>query len=74
MCHTSSNACVGDVVLGVRLTDGIESPWSCTVRREVSLLDTDSGVMIVLVGTVRHISGSRFTPVSRSILSIGKKW
>ena len=61
------------MVLGVRVTDGIESPWSCTVRREASLLDTDSGVMIVLAGALRHISCSRFTVVSRSILSIGKK-
>ena len=62
-----------DVVLGVGLTDGIEFPWIFTVRREVSLLDTDGGVMVVLVGTLRHISGSRFTLVSRFILSIGKK-
>ena len=60
-------------MLGVGLTDGIESPWSCTVRSEVSLLDTDSGVMVMLVGALRHISCSRFTVVSRSILSIGKK-
>ena len=60
------------MVLGVRLTDGIESPWSFIVRREVSLLDTDSGVMVMLAGALRHISCSRFTVVSRSILS-GKK-
>ena len=61
------------MVFGVGLTDEIESPWSFRVRREVSLLDTDSGVMIVVVGTLRHISGSMFILVSRSILSIGKK-
>ena len=27
----------------VGFTNGIESPWSCTVRRQVFLLDTDSG-------------------------------
>ena len=29
---------------------GIESPWSCTVRREVFLLDTDSGVLFIETG------------------------
>ena len=60
------------MVFGVGLTDGIESPWSFTVRREVSLLDTDSGVMVMLAGALRHISCSRFTVVSRSILSVKK--
>ena len=27
----------------VGFTNVIESPWSCTVRRQVFLLDTDSG-------------------------------
>ena len=60
------------MVLGVGLTDEIESPWSFTVRREVSLLDTDSGVMIMVAGALRHISGSRFILVSHSIFSVKK--
>ena len=79
MFEIFENMVVGqsDEIFGVSRISWENSLWSMLekkslVRREVFLIYTDSGVMVMIAGALRHVSCSRFTVVSRSILS-GKK-
>ena len=66
LLQTISNECEGDFLLDVVLEVGLTNvvSCSCTVRLEVSLFDTDSGVMFMETGHLKPSTweNSSFSP------------